>query len=182
MVETSKLVENYIDYVQKTIQEFSEVGELIINNEISPLKLNNSLAKFYSISLALNAEYQRQKINHSILETEYQLWYDEKFIESKRKVISEYENSRSIKPSVKEFEIELRRSYRDEWRDWDLLLKESEAKTQFLLRLRETLNKYDNILTTISNNMRSEMRSLSIESRSNKNLDNVPLRKVRKFS
>jgi hypothetical protein len=171
-MESTKLIEDYIKYVQKTLETFSDIGNLINNGEISPNLLNTALAKYYNTSLALNSEYQRQKINHSVLETEYQVWYDEKFLESKKLVITEYSESKSIKPSVKEYEITLRSTFKAEWLEWDLKLKESEAKTQFLLRLRESLNKYDSILTTIANNMRSEMRSLSIDQRSNAN-DNV---------
>lgn len=168
-METTKLIEDYIRYVQETLSTFSKIGNLINGEEISPNLLNKALAEYYNTSLALNSEYQRQKINHSVLETEYQIWYDEKFLEAKRIVITEYSETKSIKPSIKEYEIALRSSFKKEWLEWDLKLKDSDSKTQFLLRLRETLNKYDSILTTISNNMRSEMRSLSIDSRSNAN-------------
>lgn len=177
MSDISEVVESYISYVSDTVSRFSKIGDLINGDEVSPSKLNKALAEFYNVSLALNSEYQRQKINHSVLETDYQIWYDDKFLEAKSIVMEGYANSRSIKPSIKEFEIELRRSFRSEWKEWDLKLKESEAKTQFLLRLRETLYKYDNILTSLSNNMRGEMRALSIENRANH--DNVKTRRVR---
>lgn len=174
-----KRVKEYIEYVRETIDRFSKIGDLIQNQEISPHRLNLALGQYYDISLMLNAEYQRQKINHAHLETEYQLWYDEKFTEAKRMVLDENEHSKSSKPAIKEYEIKLRTMFRSEWKDWDISLKESEAKTQFLLRLRETLNKYDNILTTIAYNMRSEMRALSIEDRSNAIPENVTNRKQR---
>lgn len=180
---TEQATQNYIEYVQSTIQEFQNIGNLLSDDqtEISPQRLNIALSQFYNISLSLNAEYQRQKMNHEALDTEYQVWYDEKFYRAKEKVISEYsEGARSIKPSVKEFESTLRRDNKEEWKAWNLAVKESEAKTRFLLRLMETLNKYDSILTTISYNMRSEMRALSIEDRSNKNPENVPNNKVRR--
>lgn len=164
---SEELIQDYISYVQKTVEKFSKIGDLIQNDEISPNRLNRALAQYYDISLALNAEYQRNKIEHATLETEYQIWYDEAFTVAKEMVRNEYSESRSIKPSVKEYEITLRRQFKEEWREWDLRIKASEAKVQFLLRLRETLNKYDNILTAISYNMRSEMRALSIEDRSN---------------
>jgi len=173
------LAEEYLEYVQDTIKKFSKIGDLIQNDEISPIQLNRALAQYYDISLMLNAEYQRQKIEHAYLETEYQIWYDEHFELAKNMVREEYSESKSIKPSVKEYETTLRRHFKTEWRDWDLRMKQSEAKVQFLLRLRETLNKYDNILTAISYNMRSEMKSLSIEDRSNAHPENVQQRKNR---
>lgn len=176
---SEELIQEYISYVKKTIERFSKIGDLIQNDEISPNQLNKALGQYYDISLMLNAEYQRQKIEHAHLETEYQIWYDEHFERAKNIVRDEYSESRSIKPSVKEYETTLRRQFREEWREWDLRIKQSEAKVQFLLRLRETLNKYDNILTTIAYNMRSEMRALSIDSRSNAVPENAMERKNR---
>lgn len=176
---SEETVKKYIEYVQDTIKKFSKIGDLIQNNEISPSRLNKALGQYYDISLALNAEYQRNKIEHSALETEYQIWYDECFEQAKNIVRNEYSESRSIKPSLKEYETTLRRHFRTEWKEWDIRIKESEAKVQFLLRLRETLNKYDNILTAISYNMRSEMKALSIEDRSNANPESVQQNKYR---
>ena len=176
---SEEIIEKYVKYVQKTISEFSKIGDLIENDEISPNRLNKALSQYYNISLSLNAEYQRKKIEHGSLETEHQLWYDEKFQLAKDIVREEYKESKSIKPSIKEYETTLRTTFRSEWKDWSLRMNESEAKVQFLLRLRETLNKYDNILTTIAYNMRSEMRSLSIDDRSNAKLENVTERKNR---
>jgi len=176
---SEETVTQYVEYVQETIKKFSKIGDLIQNDEISPARLNKALGQYYDISLALNAEYQRNKIEHSALETEYQIWYDDKFEKAKNIVREEYSESRSIKPSVKEYETTLRREFKTEWREWTIKIKESEAKVQFLLRLRETLNKYDSILTAISYNMRSEMKALSIEDRSNANPENVQQRKHR---
>ena len=50
-----------------------------------------------------------------------------------------------------------------------------ESKMQFILRMMDTVKTYDNILVSLANNMRQEMRSLSIESRMNsyKDRDNI---------
>ena len=178
-----KQIEDYINFVQETTAEFSEIGNLINEDrgEVSPLKLNRALAQFYNISLALNSEYQRQKINHLALTTDYQEWYDNAFVRAKEKVIESYSGgNKTIKPSIKEFETTLRVDNRKEWKEWELKVKTSEAKVRFLLKLRETLNRYDSILTTISYNMRSEMRALSIEDRSNAKTENTRIRRVRR--
>jgi hypothetical protein len=41
----------------------------------------------------------------------------------------------------------------------------AEAKCEFFIRLRETLNKYDSILVGLAASMRSELRALNIEDR-----------------
>lgn len=184
MENTEKIVQDYVDYVQKTIAEFSDIGNLIDDSEdgeITPHRVNLAMSKFYNISLALTSEYQRQKINYTSIEIDYQTWYDEKFQEAKRKVISEYsEGTRSIKPSVKEFETTLRTDNKEEWKSWTLRLREQDSKVQFLRRLMDTLNKYDNILTTLSFNMRAEMKALQVDARSNKDPNQARSNKVRR--
>jgi hypothetical protein len=60
---------------------------------------------------------------------------------------------------------------------WKKRLASAEAKCDFFIRLRETLNKYDGILTGLASSMRCELRALSIMDRaearsSNNNVSN----------
>ena len=174
-------VEEYISYVKRVISEFSDIGDLVVGQEVTPSKINYALSKFYDVSLALNAEYQRQKNSHLDLERHFQVWYDEAFTQAKILVQKEYAENKSIKPSVKEYEVMLRRQYKEEWLEWKKAVDDSEAKNRFLMRLRETLNKYDSILTTLSYNMRGELKALTIDDRSNANAKSAENNKVRRL-
>jgi hypothetical protein len=133
---------------------------------------------YYNISLGLNAEYQRAKKEKTDLELEFQIWEDEHFEKAKASVQSEYEGTK-IKPSVTEYQTRMRTMFKDEYVKWKKAINDSDSKVRFYLRLFTALDKYDNILTTISYNMRSEMKALSIEERSNKDPHYASNNKVR---
>ena len=166
--ESTKAIERYVRYVENVVRRFKTIGNLVRLGEVAPDKVNWALSQLYDMSLLLNAEYQRVKSKHQILEDEYQAWYDEKFIEARNAVISFYQQNKSVKPSVKEYEVELRHSNRIEFKDWSLKRRESQAKVDFLLRLRDILHKYDSSLVTLSANMRGEMKALSTVERGGK--------------
>jgi hypothetical protein len=159
-------VENYIAYVQRMLSRFKETGDLIRENDVAVDKINKALAGFYNVSLALSAEYQRAKIEEKNLQLEFESKWDTWFSDARTLIRSMYKGGdKTIKPAVKEYEIQARMSNRDEYDEYQSKITVAEAKTQFLLRLRETLNKMDSILVTLSANMRTEMKSLSIETR-----------------
>lgn len=160
-------IQEYVDFVSGVVNKYQEIGDLINQDEISPAKLNRALSLYYNMSLALNAEYQRAKKEKLDLELEFQIWEDDHFEQAKHSVLSDYGDSKT-KPSVTEYQTRLRSLFKEEWLSWKKAINDAEAKERFYLRLFTTLDKYDNILTTISYNMRSEMKALSIEDRSNK--------------
>lgn len=180
MNETKQYVERYVEFVDKMIKDYQKIGDLINDDtkEITPEKINTALALYYKVSMALIAEYQRQKINFEAESLEFKVWEDEKFELAKTQIINDYADSK-IKPSVKEFETRMRTLFKEEWIEKTMSLNEAESRMRFLLRLMDTLQKYDNILTTISYNMRAEMRSLSLDSRMNASPDGVSQNKIR---
>jgi len=155
----------YIEYVTKAITKFGRTSKLINNNQISPESLNRALGEYLEVNLALLAEYQRAKLTEAQISDDYQQWYDSAFINTKAKLNSDV--NRSTKIAVKEYEIQLRHDYNKEYYEWSAKIKESQLKVRFILRIVDLYKKYDNILTTLSSNMRSEIRTLTIEDRMN---------------
>jgi hypothetical protein len=180
MKDTKVYIEDYIQFVDKMIKSYKKIGDLINEDsgEITPEKINSALALYYNTNLALIAEYQRQKINFEAESIDFKVWEDQRFEEAKRAVFEEYSDTK-IKPSVKEFDTRMRILFSEEWKEKTMSLTESESKMRFLLRLMDNLQKYDNILTTISYNMRAEMKSLSLDSRMNAAPEGVTRNKIR---
>lgn len=177
--DTNAMITRYVSYVEEMIQEYRKIGELINeHNEVTPARVNTALSMYYSVSTALIAEYQRQKIKYETLKIDFQSWEDEKFQLAKEVVLDSYQEKK-IKPSVKEFETQMRLDNRVEYRRRSLELVEAESSMRFLLRLVENLNRYDSILTTISYNARSEMRALSLDDRMNADPNRVSKNRVR---
>jgi hypothetical protein len=173
-----KMAENYIEYVTKVIKQYTEASNLITEeNEVTPQALDTALALYLPTSASLLSEYQRAKIDHFSLENEYNKWYDSIFVKEREKLTSDLE-SKSLKISVKEIETYIRNNNSKEFYEWQEKLKTSEYKISFLRRVLEQYKKFDAILIALSNNMRTEVRSLSLDARMNSQ-DKVEKYKVR---
>ena len=180
MKDIKIFAEDYIQFVDKMIKSYQKIGDLINDDtgEITPEKINSALALYYNTSLAIIAEYQRQKINYEAESIEFKVWEDNRFEEAKRAILEEYADTK-IKPSIREFETRMRTMFADEWKEKTLSLTEAESRMRFMLRLSDNLQKYDGILTTISYNMRAEMKSLSLDSRMNAAPEGVTRNRIR---
>ena len=175
-----QMMEKYVKYVTDTIEKCHKVGDLIddLLDVVTPARLNTALAMYFNISVWIIAEYQRQKIVYEITKREFDAWKDKLFEEAKRQVINEYSETK-VKPSVTEFETRARHMHADEYQTKLGELETAEARMRFLLRMSDLMKSYDSILTTLSSNMRQEMRTLSLDSRMNASPEGASVNKVR---
>jgi len=162
------VAEEYIRYVSETVKKYSEVNRLISKeNEINPVDLNIALASYLETSMAIIAEYQRSKIEYYEISKEYEKWCDEKFIDCRNQMLKD-NDAKSIKIAVKEIEATLRYQWKDEYYKRQDEVKSAEYRVSFLRRLVEQYKKFDQVLVTLSSNLRQEMRSISLPDRMNK--------------
>jgi hypothetical protein len=158
------LEETYLEFVERNIKEFQILGDLTAGDEIPIEKVFFSMSQYYNMALMLNSLYQREKIHLKDLELTYEAWYSDRFTDAKLAIRRQNE-SKSAKPALKEYEMYIKEAHREEYFTWQKRLVLAESKCDFLLRLRETLNRYDSILTGLASSMRAELRALSIEDR-----------------
>jgi hypothetical protein len=158
------IVEDYIFFVQDNIAKFKDIGQLIRQDEIAIDKVFKAMANYYNVCISLNQEYQRLKIEKVNLEIEHEAQYADWFQEAKTALYSANEEKKA-KPALKEIEQQIIATHRLDYFIWKRRLASAEAKCDFFIRLRETLNKYDGILTGLASSMRSELRALNIEDR-----------------
>jgi hypothetical protein len=164
------IVEDYVLFVQENIVKFKDIGQLIRQDEVAIDKVFKAMANYYNVCLSLNQEYQRLKIEKVNLEIEYEAQYAGWFQEAKTTLYSVNE-AKKAKPALKEIEQQIITAHRFDYFIWKKRLASAEAKCDFFIRLRETLNKYDGILTGLAASMRSELRALSIEDRAENRAD-----------
>jgi hypothetical protein len=161
---TSDFIGDYIKFVTDNLSKFESIGDLIRLNEIPIDKIFKAMANYYNVCLALHAEYQRSKIEKLDFEIEYEAKYAEWFQEAKASLYHANEEKRA-KPALKEIEQQIISTHKLDYFVWKRRIASAEAKCDFFIRLRETLNKYDGILTGLASSMRSELRALNIEDR-----------------
>ena len=158
--------QDYIKYVKEIIDKYSKASKLIEGDEVTPQALNSALANYIETNLCLISEYQRAKISLYKITRDYDRWYDQEFIRIRKKMIEEID-TKTIKIAVKEVETQLRVECSDKYYEFQDKINEAEYQVSLLLRLLEQYKKFDSVLVNLSQNMRSELRSLSVENRIN---------------
>jgi hypothetical protein len=174
MKSRQESIAQYMEYVESIISEFARSQDIIQNGDVSPERVNACMANFFIVSSALCAEYQRKKIEYEVLAREYGAWHDQKLDEARTALIETYkeelavaEKTKSkgtlVKPSVAEYGVQLRLDNAEEYERRKSELDEAEARMRFMLRMMDNLDKQFSLLQTISSNMRTEMKQLSVD-------------------
>lgn len=163
----SEVIEEYIEYVQDQIENFQRNTSLIRDGHILPETLNRALGEYGSISAMLIAEYQRAKVKHYELESEFNDWWDTKVTEAREEILANIEGKKY--PAYKEYELVAKRDNLAQYRKYQDSLYAAERRVSFMRRLIDTYKKQDQILVNLSLNMRSELKTLSLEDRMNAN-------------
>lgn len=171
--------EKYLEFVNDIIDKYHKDSRLVNDNEITPSAINNALGNYLDINLGLVAEYQREKMKLMYLENQYDKWYSDAF-DKTRNTLNE-ETTKSTKISLKEIEQKVKVDYQNEFYDWQEKLNIQNSSVSFLRRILDMYKRYDNILTNISQNMRTEMRALNIEDRANSDPQEVKRKRIRRI-
>lgn len=156
----------YIDMVSAVVQKYRRYATLTDNEIITPDRLNGALANYGPILFTLTSEYQRKKAELISAQREFDMWWDERFVATRREI-----NTNDIAGtkwlSKQELESETRVRNKEEFREKRSSLDRLERELSLYRQLVEGWKKIDNLLINLSLNMRSELRSLSIEDRAN---------------
>ena len=156
-------VDKYVSYVQEQIKKML-VGLEVIDfhtQEITPDKINTALANFTPVNLMLNAEYQRLLKQQKDQEKEFRKWSDRKFVETKA-VMSEG-LAKSVKLSKAEIDIQVRFENEKEYEDFEDQEQELEMKVDYVKKLLDQWKDHAWVLRALSDNMRTELKTLNIE-------------------
>jgi len=165
---------DYISYVEEVLEKYRKYTKLITNDEITPSVINEALGNYTYVQMGLIAEYNRKKYMLYEAKKKYDYWYSGKFSVERKKMISEFQN-KTIKIAQKEIEHELKTHNEDEMKSLEDSVYMAEEEVSYLSRLLGAWDNFSKILISLSNNMRSEMISLSLSDRVNK-----PTNKVRR--
>lgn len=175
----------YVKFVEETIEKYTKYSNIISDaNEITPQIINEALANYSRVFDMLLFEYYRKKAEHKEVELEYIIWWSEKFNVT-RSIFNDVSIPGTKWLSKNEIESETIQKNQTEYKQWQYKLFELENETSLLSRKIESWKKMDNILINISLNMRSELKSLSLENRFNSAHDaaasSVKVRKKKSF-
>lgn len=167
-MELEKNLTEYVQFVVEEVDKYKKATVLVDQDadEVTPRTINTALSNYGTINLMLIAEYNRKKAELRQVEMDYEEWYDDKFSKVRQQMMSEFEG-KTVKIAVKEFETEVRVRNKTEYKEWQAKIFKAEQQVSFFRRMLDMWKKMDGVLLNISYNMRSEMKSLSLDDRMN---------------
>ena len=162
-------MEDYVQYVETQIARWREYISLRrqSDSEISPARINKALAEYQEVQFALIAEEKRVQIELANYILIYQTWWDSRYIGAKKE-LNPISLAGTKWAAKSEIEAYARHDNADEYMEYEEKKIVLEGKVSLLRRLLDAWKGHLNVLTSLSNNMRSELRALSIMDQANK--------------
>lgn len=144
------------------------IGELIDNGAITPERLNEGLANYFSVNRYLTDIYESVEKEYEQEKIDYDIWWSELFITERHNLNdgqpkSKYASQAEINSAVI---VNNKEEYKR--RQNNLLMKE--RRVSYYRRLLDGWKTQSQMLVNLSQNMRSEMNALYVENRANKDL------------
>jgi hypothetical protein len=155
---------DYMTYVKYMLDKYRSYTELIHDNDITPSSVNSALANYSKVQLCLIAELKRKNAMLHYATQEYNNWYSNKYSETRKKLTSEIE-SKSVKLGQKEIEYEMRVLFSEEMQKLEDKVFFAEEGVSYLTKILTAWDNFSKMLTSLSNNMRTEMITLNIGDR-----------------
>lgn len=162
-----------IDDDLERIEWVNSIGNLIRNGEIPPETLNECLANSFTINRYLMTLSETMLKEDDDLKLEYKIWYAEKSKIAEDKLSKDAPSSKTI--SDKKIENQVIVDYTEEYKDWQNRLIISSRRVSYYSNLKDAWKTYTKHITELSQNMRTELMTLRVEDRANKDLQKEKL-------
>ena len=162
-----------IDDDLERIEWVNSIGNLIRDGEIPPETLNECLANSFTINRYLMTLSETMLKEDDDLKLEYKIWYAEKSKIAEDKLSKDAPSSKTI--SDKKIENQVIVDYTEEYKDWQNRLIISSRRVSYYSNLKDAWKTYTKHITELSQNMRTELMTLRVEDRANKDLQKEKL-------
>lgn len=161
------------------VEFLNNMNHLVENGECTPELINTAMANYASTSSWLISMLEITDTELHTLEMEYEIWESEKLVETKLKLQEGL--AKSLKLSQGEINSQMIVDNKVDYKSWKFKLQMAERRADFYHRLVDMWKKNSDHILGLANNMRQELRSLSIQTKANKKIDSeMTMRKVKK--
>lgn len=158
---SEELKGEYIEFVLSSINNYKKYTDELNSDirEIHPEDVQHLLAIYQSTKLGILSDLQRRKSNFRKLNRQFKAWWSSKLLEAKDKLTIPGKKY----PAVKDYTVQSECDNAVEYEDWQNKLQDAEDKYEFMKLLKEDWDSFQKTLCTINDNMKSELRSLSMD-------------------
>ena len=162
-----------IDDDVERIEYINNIGNLIRDGEIPPETLNEALANSFAIQRYLNGLSETILAEDDDLKLDYSIWYAEVSKLAENKLSEGMPSSKTISDNKIKNQVIIDNS--SEYKEWQNKLILSNRRVSFYSSLKDAWKTYTKHITELSCNMRSELMTLRVEDRANRDLQKEKL-------
>ena len=157
-----------IDDDVERIEYINNIGNLIRNGEIPPETLNEALANSFAIQRYLNGLSETILAEDDDLKLDYSIWYAEVSKLAENKLSEGVPSSKTISDNKIKNQVIIDNT--SEYKNWQNRLILSNRLVSFYSSLKDAWKTYTKHITELSQNMRTELMTLRVEDRANRDL------------
>ena len=162
-----------IDDDAERIEYINNIGNLIRDGEIPPETLNEALANSFAIQRYLNGLSETILAEDDDLKLDYSIWYAEVSKLAENKLSEGMPSSKTISDNKIKNQVIIDNT--SEYKEWQNKLILSNRRVSFYSSLKDAWKTYTKHITELSQNMRTELITLRVEDRANKDLQKEKL-------
>lgn len=162
-----------IDDDVERIEYINNIGNLIRDGEIPPETLNEALANSFAIQRYLNGLSETILAEDDDLKLDYSIWYAEVSKLAENKLSEGMPSSKTISDNKIKNQVIVDNT--SEYKEWQNKLILSNRRVSFYSSLKDAWKTYTKHITELSQNMRTELITLRVEDRANKDLQKEKL-------
>ena len=162
-----------IDDDVERIEYINNIGNLIRDGEIPPETLNEALANSFAIQRYLNGLSETMLAEDDDLKLDYSIWYAEVSKLAENKLSEGMPSSKTISDNKIKNQVIIDNT--SEYKEWQNKLILSNRRVSFYSSLKDAWKTYTKHITELSCNMRSELMTLRVEDRANRDLQKEKL-------
>lgn len=166
-IESYSSSDAYTNHVIEFIEEYQKQVTLIDKryDSITPELLNRAIAGYGSFSATLVGEEARLRGYLKEVKRAFDKWNSKTFMDVRQRLNNETAGSKTV--AIKEIEMAVKTYHADMYFDFQDKIENTELKIDFMHNLASFWKRQDNMLATLSYNLRSELKSLSLTPRAN---------------
>ena len=157
-----------IDDDIERIEYINNIGNLIRNGEIPPETLNEALANSFAIQRYLNGLSETILAEDDDLKLDYSIWYAEVSKLAENKLSEGMPSSKTISDNKIKNQVIIDNT--SEYKNWQNKLILSNRRVSFYSSLKDAWKTYTKHIKELSCNMRTELMTLRVEDRANRDL------------
>ena len=162
-----------IDDDVERIEYINNIGNLIRDGEIPPETLNEALANSFAIQRYLNGLSETILAEDDDLKLDYSISYAEVSKLAENKLSEGMPSSKTISDNKIKNQVIIDNT--SEYKEWQNKLILSNRRVSFYSSLKDAWKTYTKHITELSQNMRTELITLRVEDRANKDLQKEKL-------